>query len=87
MVSMCKIAHETEIIYKTVRRIVKEDLKLNLYKLQKVQLLTTANKRVRLERCQHLLRRHAPLSWNKILFIEEKLFTVEQFHHHQNDMS
>jgi len=80
-VSMRKISRETGISDRSVRRIVKEDLKLKPYKFHKVQLLTDHNKSVRLERCKRLLRRHAPL----ILFTDEKLFTTEQAHNHQND--
>lgn len=86
-ISMRKIARETGISDTSVRRIAKEDLKLKPYKLQKVQLLTDDNKRVRLDRCKQLLRRHVPLNWERIVFSDEKLFTVEQAHNHQNDRS
>lgn len=84
-VSMRKIARDTGIHRETVRRIAKEDLGLKPYKLQKVQLLTDDNKRVRLERCKRLLRRHVGQQWERIVFTDEKLFTVEQAHNHQND--
>jgi len=84
---MRKIARETGIKRESIRRIAKKDLHLKPFKLQKVQLLTDDNKRVQLERCKRLLRRHAPLQWDKILFTDEKLFTVEQAHNHQNDRS
>lgn len=86
-VSMRKISRDTGISDISIRRIAKEELNLKPYKLQKVQLLTEDNKRVRLERCKRLLRRHAPLDWDRILFTDEKLFTVEQAHNHQNDRS
>ena len=57
------------------------------YKLQKVQLLTDENKRVRLQRCRQLKRRAAAQRWERILFTDEKLFTVEQAHNQQNDRS
>lgn len=85
-VSMRKVARDTGISLRSVRRIAKEDLQLTPYKLHKVQLLTDDNKRVRLERCQQLLLSHAsPRKWSSILFTDEKLFTIEQFHNHQND--
>jgi len=49
---MRKIARETGINQESIRQIAKEDLHLKSYKLQKVQLLTDDNKRVRLERCK-----------------------------------
>ncbi|XP_054715384.1 uncharacterized protein LOC129224863 [Uloborus diversus] len=55
-VSMRKIAHETGISDRSVHRIAKEELNLKAYKLQKVQLLTDDNKRVRLQRCCQLKR-------------------------------
>lgn len=81
-VSIRKISRETGINVSTVHRIAKKDLHLRPYKLQKVQLLTDKNKEVRLERCRRLLRRHAT---QETLFTDEKLFTVEQAHNHQND--
>lgn len=84
-VSLRKIARETGISDRSVRRIAKDELNLKPYKLQKVQLLTDDNKRIRLERCRQLKRRAAGQRWERILFTDEKLFTVEQAHNHQND--
>jgi len=84
-VSMRKIARETGISDRSVRRMAKEEFNLRPYKLQKVQLLTDDNKRVRLQRCRQLKHRAAGQRWERILFTDEKLFTVEQAHNHQND--
>lgn len=84
-VSMRKIARETGISRSSVQRIAKKEFKLKPYKFQKVQLLTDDNKRVRLARCRQLKRRAASQKWERILFTDEKLFTVEQSHNHQND--
>ena len=65
---------------------ISEQLQLKPYKLQMAKLLT-AGKRVRLERCRRLLRSVAPLNWERILYTDEKLFTIEQAHNHQNDRS
>ena len=54
--------------YKSVRKIAKQELKLKPYKLQRVQLLMTDNKSVRLERCRRFLRRVTPLNCERILF-------------------
>lgn len=83
--SMRKIARELGINRESVRLIAKKELGLKPYKLQKVQLLTDDNKRVRLERCRKLKRRAAGQQWERILFTDEKLFTVEEVHNHQND--
>ena len=86
-VSMRKIARETGMKRESVRQMAKRELNLMPYKLQKVQLLTDENKRVRLQRCRQLKCRAAAQRWERILFTDEKLFTVEQAHNHQNDRS
>ena len=83
-VSMRKIACETGMKRESVRQMAKRELNLMPYK---VQLLTDENKRVRLQRCCQLKRRAAAQRWERILFTDEKLFTVEQAHNHQNDRS
>uniref|UniRef100_A0A1I7RU52 DDE_3 domain-containing protein n=1 Tax=Bursaphelenchus xylophilus TaxID=6326 RepID=A0A1I7RU52_BURXY len=85
MVSMRKIARETGLSRTSVRRMAKDVLKLKPYKLQKVQRLTERDKKVRLERCRKLKRRAAGQVWEKILFSDEKLFSLEQAQNHQND--
>ena len=42
-------------------------------------------KEIRLQRSRSLLRRVAGQKWKKILFTDEKLFTIEAAHNHQND--
>ncbi|KAM8719038.1 hypothetical protein ACLKA7_011701 [Drosophila subpalustris] len=84
-VSMRKIARETGIKRESVRQTAKKHLGLKPYKLQDVQLFTDENKRVRLQRCRQLKRRAAGQRWERIHFTDEKLFTVEQSHNHQND--
>jgi len=84
-VSMRKIARETGISDRSVRRMAKEDLRLKPYKLQRAQLLTDKDKNVRLTRSRALLRRAAGDKWERILFTNEKLFTIEQAHNRQND--
>lgn len=83
--SMRKVARETGINRESVRLIAKNMLKLKPYKFQKAQFLTNENKLVRLQRCQMLMRRAAGQQWEHFLFSDEKLFTIEQAHNHQND--
>jgi inhibitor of nuclear factor kappa-B kinase subunit alpha len=84
-VSMRKISRDTGISRESVRQMAKKELHLKPFKIQKVQLLTDENKRVRLQRCHQLKRRAAAQRWERILFTDEKLFSVEQAHNHQND--
>ncbi|GBM82296.1 hypothetical protein AVEN_149621-1 [Araneus ventricosus] len=63
----------------------KTELGLKPYKFQKVQLLTEKNKLMRLQRCQKLLRRTASQLWERFLFTDEKLLTVQQAHNSQNN--
>ncbi|XP_076058393.1 uncharacterized protein LOC143035330 [Oratosquilla oratoria] len=86
-VSMRKIARETGISDRSVRRMAKQKLELKPYKIQKAQLLTDENKRVRLQRCRQLIRRAAGQQWERIVFTDEKLFTVEQAYNRQKDRS
>ncbi|UYV67247.1 hypothetical protein LAZ67_5000032 [Cordylochernes scorpioides] len=67
------------------RRCKMSELNLKAYKLQKVQLLADEKKRVRLERCRQLKHRATGQRWERILFTDEKLLTLEQEHNHQND--
>ncbi|KAM8711927.1 hypothetical protein ACLKA7_012438 [Drosophila subpalustris] len=84
-ISMRKIARETGLKRESVRQMAKKHLGLKPYKLQKVQLLTDENKRVQSQRCRQLKRRAAAQQWKRILFTDEKLFTVAQSHNHQNN--
>jgi hypothetical protein len=52
---MRKVARETGIKRESLRLFAKNELKLKAYKLQKAQLLTDNNKKVRLERSRQLL--------------------------------
>ena len=38
----------------------------------------------KMERCRQLLRRAKSLNWERILFADEKLYTIEQANNHQN---
>ncbi|GBM01374.1 hypothetical protein AVEN_135796-1 [Araneus ventricosus] len=84
-VSMRKIARDMGISDRSVRRMAKTELGLKPYKFQNFQLLTEKHKLVRLQRCRKLLRRAATIHWERFLFTDEKLFTVQQAHNSQND--
>jgi len=84
-VSMRKIAVQTGLKRESVRKIAKNVLKLKPYKMREAQLLTDNNKTMRLQRCRALLRRFAAKRWENLLFTDEKVFTLEQYHNSQND--
>nr|XP_041632354.1 uncharacterized protein LOC121502717 [Drosophila kikkawai] len=86
-VSVRKIVRKIGVNRESIRLIAKNELNLKPYKLQKVHLLTDDNKRVRLQRCRQLKRRAAGQKWERIPFTDEKIFTIEQAHNHQNDGS
>ncbi|XP_070132556.1 uncharacterized protein [Drosophila bipectinata] len=86
-VSVRKIVRGIEVNRESVRLIAKNELNLKPYKLQKMHLRTDDNKRVRLQRCRQLKRWAAGQKWERILFTDEKIFTIQQAHNHQNDRS
>ena len=80
-----KLAKATGISRRSVQRIIKDDLHLKAYKIQEVHLLTDKMKETRLKRSRMLKRRFAAGRHRSILFSDEKIFTIEQNHNHQND--
>lgn len=80
--SQRKLAAEIGTSRQSVQRILKDDLHMHPYKRRKRQRLTTAHMGKRVIRSRELLSRHDGL---KILFSDEKLFTVEEKLNAQND--
>ena len=71
---------------KTIRNIVKTDLKMSSFKMQTHQHLTDLQKEKRLARAKILLNKlKAGMDTSKIIFSDEKLFTVETICNQQND--
>lgn len=79
------MAREMNIPKRTMSRIIKEDLKLGAYRRTTGQLLTPALKRIRATRSKALLQRYARGRNKKILFSDEKIFTIEEKFNRQND--
>lgn len=77
-----KLALQTNISRISVNRILKYDLKLKAYSRRKVHYLNERLRKLRLERCRNLLKRHDP---KNILFTDEKIFTVEEKFNRQNN--
>jgi len=83
--SMRKMAKEAQTSPRTMRRVVENDLKMSPYKLQKRQLLSGHTIEKRVTRTRLLLNRIKEGTLPNIIFSDEKLFSVQQSHNHQND--
>ncbi len=83
--SIRKMAKDLHISVSSVRRIVKKKLDLIPYKLVKAHFLTEKMKNDRLQKARKLKRHAASGRHTRVLFSDEKLFTIEQAHNHQND--
>lgn len=80
-----KMARELNISRERMQHILKNELGLKPLKFQKVQELTDAQKKVRLERAKELLRLHGSGQLPNLVFSDEKPFQIEQFVNKQND--
>ena len=81
------MAQDFEISERSLRRVIHDDLGLKSLKRRKVHMLTTAMKQKRLDRSRALLSRATLNVLDRILFSDEKLFTIEQALNSQNDRS
>lgn len=80
-----KMAVSLKISRRSIQRILKTDLQLKPLKIHKVQDLTPAQKKVRLQRAKKLKRLSANGLLPNIVFSDEKIFTVQQYLNKQND--
>lgn len=83
--SMRNMAKTLQINRESVRQIVKNELGLHPYKLSKTHFLTDKMKAARLEKAKKMLSWTAINGHHRILFTDEKVFTVQRPHNHQND--
>ena len=84
--SMRAMARDMNVSEKTIRNIVKIDLKMSSFKMQTRQYLTDLQKEKRLARAKILLNKlKAGTDTDEIIFSDEKLFTVESSFNRQND--
>ena len=83
--SLRKVAKDININRESVRQIVKNVFKCKPYKLQKAHLLTDKMKEVRCKRAKALQHLVANQGHERILFSDEKIFTIEQHLNPQND--
>lgn len=82
--SMRKMAQQIGISKDSVRHIVKTELGLRPYKIQKAHLLTDSMKAKRLDRCKAVLARCARGGHRRILFSDESTFPIEAQFNKQN---
>ena len=64
---------------------MKRDLGMKYFKRKKVHFISRTAKEKRLARCKGVLGRHAVENLDKILFSDEKLFTIQEATNAQND--
>ncbi|CAG0894188.1 unnamed protein product [Darwinula stevensoni] len=81
--SMRSVASPLGISSESAQKIAKDRLKLKPYKVQKVQLLTLAQQQAKLRKAKVLLKRFGRKGWEKIIFTDEKIFTVAQHFNRQ----
>ena len=80
-----KLALQMNVSRMTINRALKEDLKVRALKIKTCHYLTAANIKGRREKCAQLLARYGPAAVNRILFTDEKYFTIEAKFNRQND--
>jgi transposase len=80
-----KLASEEGVSDRSMRRLLRDDLHLFPYKKRSLHGLSANQKIARLQRATALLERHDDESVKKIIFSDEKVFTVEEKFNAQND--
>lgn len=73
-----QLARELGVSHRSVQRILKDHLKVQAYKLQKVQGLTMPQKKTRLQRAKLLKTMCDRGELPNIVFIDGKVFTIQQ---------
>ncbi|XP_023221997.1 uncharacterized protein LOC111623599 [Centruroides sculpturatus] len=81
---MRKTAKELQISEERFRNIVKRKLGLRSYKIARVSFLNEAMKAKRLEKARRMCRLIGDGRLNKVLFTDEKIFTLEPLQNCQN---
>lgn len=83
--SAAQMARELNVSDRSVRRILKDKLKLKPFKRFKSQELTTLQRSKRFERSKVLIRMGRRGELPNLVFSDEKTFCIEQFVNKQND--
>ncbi len=84
-VSSRKLARELGISRTSVRRVLKNDLKLQAYKIQNEPLLTDEHKEKRIKFANWIRTNFRKEDTMKILFSDEKMFDIDGVYNSQND--
>lgn len=84
-VSSRKTARELSISRTSVRRILKNDLRLRAYKIQNEPLLTNEHKEKRMKFANWIRTNFRKENTMKILFSDEKMFDIDGIYNSQND--
>ncbi len=79
------MAKEMNITPRTLSRLLKVDFGLCAFKRHTGQLLTQQLRALRCKRAKKLFRLYGKGKYRKILFTDEKIFTIEQKLNRQND--
>lgn len=79
------MALEMNVSARSMSRMLKQDLKLGAYRRSTGHLLNDRLKEIRRLRAKKLLSRYGQKKYQKILFTDEKIFTVEESYNKQND--
>ncbi|CAK9825624.1 Transposable element Tc3 transposase [Anthophora retusa] len=80
-----KMAKELNVSRWSIQQILKNELLLKPYKIQKVHDLNATQMKLRLDKAQELKRLAASGEIPNIVFSDEKIFTIEQYVNKQND--
>lgn len=83
--SIRRTASRLQSNYSTIRRIARLDLKLKVYKKKSVQKLVQADKEKRIVRARILLDKISERNLSKVMFTDEKCFTISAKRNPQND--
>ena len=79
------MAREMGMSKRSMFRLIRDDLKMRAYRRTTGQRLNASRKKIRLDRAKALLARYADGQHRKILFTDEKIFTIEEKFNKQND--
>lgn len=83
--SQRKLALQMKVSRQTIQKALKEDLGLRALKRGTCHMLTIPQKIARVKKCRSLLKRYGKKKVERILFTDEKIFTVEESFNKQND--
>lgn len=80
-----KLALQMKVSVDSIARALQHDIGVKALRRGTCHMLTVAQKKKRVEKCRALLKRYAGESLHRILFTDEKIFTVEEKFNRQND--